>query len=85
MAALYILYSKTLDRYYFGCTDGTIEGRMRKHLTHHKGFTAKAKDWEVKYSEVLNDFNTALLREKQIKSWKSRSKIEELIESQPLL
>ena len=79
MATLYILFSESLNKYYIGCTDGPIEERLRKHLTNHKGFTAKAKDWELKYSEVGNDFSAALLREKQIKSWKSLIKIEELI------
>jgi putative endonuclease len=79
MAFVYILYSKTLDRYYIGSTDSTVEDRLRKHLTDHSGFTAKAKDWVVVYSEYQNDKKASMRRERQIKSWKSRVKIKELI------
>jgi len=84
MPSTYILYSKSLDRYYIGCTEGSVEDRLKKHLTNHKGFTAKAKDWQIKYMEEYGDFHSALLREKQIKAWKSRVKIEELIQAYTL-
>jgi putative endonuclease len=79
MAFVYILYSSELNKYYVGCTEGSIQERLKKHLTNHKGFTAKAKDWKIQYMEFYPDFKSALNREKQIKSWKSRIKIEDLI------
>ena len=79
MATLYILYSKTIDKFYIGFTDGNISDRLRKHLTNHKGFTAKAKDWKQAYFEEFETKKEAYARERQIKSWKSRKKIEDLI------
>ncbi len=79
MASVYILYSHTLNKYYIGSTDSAIEDRLRRHLSDHKGFTGKAKDWKLVYLEVTTDKKSAIQRETQIKSWKSRIKIEELI------
>jgi len=81
MAFTYILYSRTLDRYYIGSTEGSIDARLKKHLSNHKGFTGKAKDWLLVYQEEYSDKKEALIREKQIKSWKSRKQIEILIGS----
>ena len=47
----YILYSSSLDRYYIGHTGEDVEERLRKHLTHHKGYTSKAQDWQIVYTE----------------------------------
>jgi putative endonuclease len=44
MYNIYILYSKTLDKFYVGSTSESIVERMKKHSTNHKGFTGKAKD-----------------------------------------
>jgi putative endonuclease len=79
MAFTYILYSKTLDKYYIGSTEGLLDARLKKHLSNHKGFTGKAKDWLVVYYEEFSEKHDALSREKQIKAWKSRKQIEILI------
>jgi len=55
MALVYILYSSSLDRYYIGSTTQPVEERLRRHLSDHKGFTAKAKDWCIIYSESCVD------------------------------
>ena len=47
MAYTYILHSAFMEKYYIGCTEMTIEERLEKHLTNHKGFTGGAKDWKV--------------------------------------
>ena len=77
----YILYSAKLDRYYIGSTED-ISMRLKEHLWNHKGFTSKAKDWELKYSESFETKTAAMSREGQIKNWKSRKLIEKLITSQ---
>jgi putative endonuclease len=79
MAFAYILYSKTLDKYYIGSTEGSIDIRLKKHLSNHKGFTGKAKDWILVYQEEFSNKQEALKREKQIKAWKSRKQIEILL------
>ena len=75
---VYILYSEKLNRYYIGAT-GDLALRMESHLWIHKGFTSKAKDWELKYSEAFVHKSEAFARERQIKKWKSRLMIEKLI------
>ena len=75
---VYILYSETLDRYYVG-SSANPEKRLRKHLSNHAGFTGKAKDWIIRYTECFESKTQALMREKQLKGWKNRSLIEELI------
>jgi putative endonuclease len=79
MAYVYILYSEILTKYYVGSTEGNINDRLKRHLSDHRGFTGTAKDWKVVYKEELPDKKAALSREKLIKSWKSRVKIEDLI------
>jgi len=74
-----ILYSESLDKYYVGSTNGTVEERVYKHNNSHKGFTSVASDWHPAYSEYFTDYPAALLREKEIKRWKSRKMIERLI------
>ena len=81
MVYCYILYSKILDKFYIGHTAENLEERLRKHLSNHKGFTAKSKDWEIIYSETFETKSEAYKREMQIKSWKSKIKITKLIES----
>jgi len=79
MPFVYILYSESLDRYYVGSTHGTVEERLYKHNNRHKGFTSAVSDWQSVYSEYFKEFPSALVRETEIKGWKSRKKIESLI------
>ncbi len=79
MACVYILYSRHLDRYYIGSSSQTPEERLQKHLLHHRGFTGRAKDWVLVYTEIYNAKSDAYRRERLLKSWKSRKQIEELI------
>ncbi|WP_438962736.1 GIY-YIG nuclease family protein [Nonlabens sp.] len=76
----YILFSEQLDRYYIGSSQD-VERRLKKHLASNKGFTARAKDWVIKYTEKFQSKNEALQRENQIKKWKSRAMIEKLIDA----
>ena len=76
---VYILYSEALDRYYIGHTGEFISERLRKHLSTHKGYTSKAKDWVLKYSEKYTTKQEAHKRELEIKRKKSRKYIERII------
>ena len=76
----YILYSHRSDRYYLGHTNDPA-GRLRRHNSHHKGFTGRANDWNIVYTEQYATKREAYARERQVKSWKSRKRIEELIKS----
>jgi putative endonuclease len=79
MAIFYILYSKSIDKFYVGATCDELAERLRKHNTNHKGFTGKTSDWEVVYQEIFDKKDDAFTREKKVKSWKSRTKVEQLV------
>jgi predicted GIY-YIG superfamily endonuclease len=53
----YIIYSKTLDRYYGGHTED-ISVRLVQHNSGLSDFTARARDWTIVLTE---EFETALL------------------------
>ena len=80
MFYLYILYSKTRDKYYVGST-GDLIGRLKSHNSNHSGFTGRTGDWEVICKEIFETKEDAYARERAIKKWKSRKLIENLISS----
>jgi len=75
----YILFSKTRNRYYIGYTSDSLENRIKKHNTNHKGYTGNTNDWEIVYYERYESKHLAYKRERDIKKQKSRSYIEKLI------
>lgn len=75
---VYILFSTTLDSYYIGFTSD-ISARLIRHNKKGKGFTGKVNDWKFVYQEEFSIKEHALKRERQLKNWKSRKKIIELI------
>jgi putative endonuclease len=77
----YILHSSQLDKFYIGHTCDALEERLRKHISNHSGFTSKAKDWNIVYSEEFSDKSAAYARERSAKAWKSKKKISELVNS----
>ena len=78
---IYILYSESSDKYYVGHTGDILEERIRKHNSNHTGFTGRSNDWKLVYKELSPNKAAALKREMEIKSWKSRKRIESLINS----
>ena len=74
----YIIYSQQLDKYYIGHTSN-LDERLKKHNTNHKGFTGKANDWAVVYTEIHPTKELAYAREREVKKWKSKIRIKELI------
>ena len=79
VAHFYILFSKSAGKYYVGHTTEPIEERLRKHNSNHSGFTGKFNDWDVVYFEGYPSKELAYRREREIKGWKSRTRIEKLI------
>lgn len=79
MNFFYILYSETLNQYYICHTSEGLDERLRKHLSNHSGFTGKAKDWIVIYFEEFETKSLAYKRELEVKKWKSRVRVEKLI------
>ena len=78
---VYILFSETKDKYYVGYTGDSLEERIRKHNSNHKGFTGKTGDWIIIYKEEFSNLENARKREMEIKKWKSRKLIIKLIEN----
>ena len=79
MCTVYVLYSEIRDKFYVGYTCMNMENRLRRHNSFHGGYTGKVKDWKIEYSETFASKVEAIKREKEIKSWKSRRRIIELI------
>ena len=77
--SVYILHSLTKDKYYIGYTANLTE-RIIRHNQKSKGFTGTTNDWIVVYQEEFNSQSEAIRRERQIKNWKSKIKIQELIQ-----
>ena len=79
MAAVYILYSSTIDKYYVGSCKDIME-RIDQHLSKYLpgGFATTASDWLVYYS--INNLKYSQVRkiEIHIKRMKSKKYIEDL-------
>ena len=79
MHTTYILFSEKLQKFYIGFTSGSMLVRLQKHLMNKSGFTSKAKDWKIVFTETFNEKSDAMRREKELKGWKSHVRIKELI------
>ncbi len=71
---VYILYSKSSDKYYIGQTSDLVQ-RLEMHNNHlfEGAFTSLAKDWEIFLQIPCESRNEAICIEKHIKSMKKRS------------
>ncbi len=78
MFIVYILYSKSLDRYYTGHT-ANIQDRLLRHNNGRSKATKTGAPWVIVYTEMFNTKSIAYKRELDIKAKKSRSYIEMLI------
>jgi putative endonuclease len=74
----YILYSPSIDKYYVGFTED-LEWRLERHNSGWGKFSSKGIPWKLVYSEEYKTKSEAMKREYEIKRWKSRKLIEELI------
>ena len=78
MDCVYILHSKTLNRYYIGfTTDFETRLEFNRNAASHK-FTAKADDWNVFLIIDCQNKLQGLSIEKHIKNMKSKTYIENL-------
>ncbi|HHH54890.1 MAG TPA: GIY-YIG nuclease family protein [Bacteroidetes bacterium] len=74
----YIFLSKELDKYYTGSTSVSIEERLRRHNTNHKGYTGKVNDWELIYKKEFTDIKLSRKLEIKIKKRGARRYLESL-------
>ena len=72
---IYILASQKNGTIYTGVTNNLLN-RINQHKTKViKGFTEKYNINQLVYYEVFHDINAALIREKQLKTWKREWKL----------
>jgi len=76
----YILYSKSINRYYVGYTSD-IEKRLKLHNNGHfggKSYTYKVSDWNIFLLIPCETIEQAVFVESKIKKMKNRKYIENL-------
>ena len=78
MYTLYILYSKSLSKYYVGYTND-LTRRLNEHNRIKGKFTDSGIPWDLVHTEIFNTKKDAMAREKFIKSMKSKKFIIELV------
>lgn len=75
---IYILYSKSIDRYYVGYSQNPWI-RFEQHLSNSSDkYTGKAKDWILKTIYSVKNKSEAIRIERFIKNQKSRKLIERI-------
>jgi len=75
---VYILKSELFGRYYIGYT-GNLDNRLRWHNSGKSRWTKRFIPWEMVYAESYERKTEAIKREKQMKAFKSRIYIENMI------
>lgn len=78
MCWLYILKNPVTERYYIGSTNN-LERRLKQHRVGSTRTTRILGTTELVYQEEYNNILEARLREKKLKSYKSKKYIEWLI------
>lgn len=82
MYSVYILQSSPSNIYYIGYTGGSLESRVAKHNRPHKGFTGRNQPWELVYHEEFSRKTDAIKRERELKGWKSSTRLTDLIQTE---
>jgi len=80
MYYLYILQSLKDNSFYVGSTKNLVN-RLKQHNQGKSKYSKTKRPWKIVYHEVYNTYAQAFQREKQIKSYKKRKIIENLIEA----
>ena len=78
MFFLYVLQSESTARYYVGQTQSVSE----RLVYHNSGYSKSLRNrgpWKLVYQEEFATRSEAVKRERQIKSWKDRKMIEQLV------
>jgi putative endonuclease len=78
MFYVYILRSKTYNRYYTGFTSN-CEKRLEEHNSGKVRATKHFIPWEIVHTEEYENKSDAVAREKQIKSYRSSEAFKKLI------
>ena len=80
MFYVYIIYSKTADKYYTGNSENPLERILQHNESDTDKYTGKYSNWElVAVFKVSENKGDAMVLEKFIKKQKTRKLIEKLI------
>ena len=63
---VYILYSKSLDKYYTGQTNN-LKDRLKRHNSGYEKYTRKGIPWDLIWNKLCIDRNEAMKLESKIK------------------
>ena len=77
---VHILYSQINDRYYIGQTQN-VQSRFNRHESGYVKSTKRFRPWTLVHSERFCSRAGAMKRERELKSWKSKIKIKELVDT----
>jgi putative endonuclease len=80
---VYILSSQTAGTLYIGVTSDLVKRISQHKIGTTKGFTSKYKISRLVWYEVHNDIENAIQREKQIKEWQRKWKIQMIEQTNP--
>ncbi|RKX31501.1 MAG: GIY-YIG nuclease family protein [Candidatus Zixiibacteriota bacterium] len=75
---VYVLQSVVTGTYYIGSTEN-LKGRLDRHNRGRSKYTKSGKPWNLVYSEEYESRSDAVRRENELKSWKSRKRLEKLM------
>ena len=86
MHYLYIIHSKSINRFYIGESSDVIH-RLDQHNSHYfkKSFTNAAQDWIIVLSKKCSSKEDALFLERFIKKMKSKKFIQKIINDPTIL
>jgi putative endonuclease len=74
----YILFSDKTNKYYIGST-GNLEVSLSRHNGGRSKATKTGVPWILEYFEEYETKSQAYQREMELKSWKSHSRVAQLI------
>jgi len=77
----YILYSRTIDKFYVGYSNDLVL-RLERHNSGWGKYSSRGIPWQLVYSESYSTKTAAIKRENEIKKKKSRKYIEFLVNGQ---
>ena len=77
---VYILHSEEMDRYYIGQT-ANLEKRVVRHNKGYVKSTRGYRPWQMVYYENYESRSESMVRERYLKSLKSKIAIKELVDT----
>jgi putative endonuclease len=79
MYYVYALYSEKYDKIYIGYTSDLDQRLLSHNHEKNRGYTGKYRPWRLLYSEAIDSKSAALVRERQLKSYRGREYLRSLI------